>query len=36
VLLGGIRAWPPGSVAVIGGGVVGTHAARVAAGMGRM
>jgi alanine dehydrogenase len=34
VLLGGVPGVPPGRVAVIGGGVVGTHAARVAAGMG--
>jgi alanine dehydrogenase len=34
VLLGGIPGVPPGRVAVIGGGVVGTQAARVAAGMG--
>jgi alanine dehydrogenase len=34
VLLGGIPGVAPGRVAVIGGGVVGTHAARVAAGMG--
>ncbi|HSF65577.1 MAG TPA: alanine dehydrogenase, partial [Paracoccaceae bacterium] len=34
VLLGGIPGVPPAQVAVIGGGVVGTHAARVAAGMG--
>jgi alanine dehydrogenase len=34
VLLGGIPGVAPGKVAVIGGGVVGTHAARVAAGMG--
>ncbi|HVG46596.1 MAG TPA: alanine dehydrogenase [Rubellimicrobium sp.] len=34
VLLGGIPGVPPGKVAVIGGGVVGTQAARVAAGMG--
>lgn len=34
VLLGGVPGVAPGKVAVIGGGVVGTHAARVAAGMG--
>jgi alanine dehydrogenase len=34
VLLGGIPGVAPARVAVIGGGVVGTHAARVAAGMG--
>jgi alanine dehydrogenase len=34
VLLGGVPGVAPGQVAVIGGGVVGTHAARVAAGMG--
>lgn len=34
VLLGGIPGVSPARVAVIGGGVVGTHAARVAAGMG--
>ncbi len=34
VLLGGVPGVGPGRVAVIGGGVVGTHAARVAAGMG--
>jgi alanine dehydrogenase len=34
VLLGGVPGVAPGRVAVIGGGVVGTHAARVAAGMG--
>ncbi|WCR10199.1 alanine dehydrogenase [Paracoccus stylophorae] len=33
-LLGGVPGVPPAHVAVIGGGVVGTHAARVAAGMG--
>jgi alanine dehydrogenase len=32
VLLGGVPGVAPGQVAVIGGGVVGTHAARVAAG----
>ncbi|MEM9425660.1 MAG: alanine dehydrogenase [Pseudomonadota bacterium] len=34
VLLGGVPGVGPGKVVVIGGGVVGTHAARVAAGMG--
>ncbi len=34
VLLGGVPGVAPGRVLVIGGGVVGTHAARVAAGMG--
>ena len=34
VLLGGVPGVAPGKVAVIGGGVVGTQAARVAAGMG--
>ncbi|RGP38159.1 alanine dehydrogenase [Pseudotabrizicola alkalilacus] len=34
VLLGGVPGVPPAKVVVIGGGVVGTHAARVAAGMG--
>ncbi len=34
VLLGGVPGVVPGKVVVIGGGVVGTHAARVAAGMG--
>jgi alanine dehydrogenase len=34
VLLGGVPGVGPAKVAVIGGGVVGTHAARVAAGMG--
>ncbi len=34
VLLGGIPGVLPGKVVVLGGGVVGTHAARVAAGMG--
>ncbi|MFN5825892.1 MAG: alanine dehydrogenase, partial [Rhodobacterales bacterium] len=33
VLLGGVPGVAPGKVVVIGGGVVGTHAARVAAGM---
>ena len=33
VLLGGVPGVAPGRVAVIGGGVVGTHAARIAAGM---
>ncbi len=34
VLLGGVPGVGPGKVVVIGGGVVGTHAARIAAGMG--
>lgn len=34
VLLGGVPGVGPGEVVVIGGGVVGTHAARIAAGMG--
>ena len=34
VLLGGVPGVGPGQVVVIGGGVVGTHAARIAAGMG--
>ena len=34
VLLGGVPGVSPANVAVIGGGVVGTHAARIAAGMG--
>ena len=34
VLLGGVPGVGPGKVAVLGGGVVGTHAARIAAGMG--
>jgi len=34
VLLGGVPGVGPAKIAVIGGGVVGTHAARVAAGMG--
>jgi len=34
VLIGGVPGVAPGRVVVIGGGVVGTHAARVAAGMG--
>jgi alanine dehydrogenase len=34
VLLGGVPGVAPGRVAVIGGGVVGTHTARIAAGMG--
>ena len=34
VLLGGVPGVAPGRVVVIGGGVVGTHAAKVAAGMG--
>jgi alanine dehydrogenase len=35
VLMGGVPGVAPARVVVIGGGVVGTHAARVAAGMGR-
>jgi alanine dehydrogenase len=34
VLLGGVPGVPPGRVVVIGGGVVGTHAARMAMGLG--
>jgi alanine dehydrogenase len=34
VLLGGVPGVPPAHVVVLGGGVVGTHAARIAAGMG--
>jgi alanine dehydrogenase len=34
VLLGGVPGVPPGQVVVIGGGVVGTHAARMAVGLG--
>ena len=34
VLLGGVPGVPPGKVAVLGGGVVGLHAARMAAGLG--
>ena len=34
LLLGGVPGVPPGKVAVIGGGVVGLHAARMAAGLG--
>ena len=34
ILLGGVPGVPPGKVAIIGGGVVGTHAATVAAGIG--
>ena len=34
VLLGGVPGVPPGNVCVIGGGIVGTNAARVAMGMG--
>ncbi len=34
VLMGGVPGVPPANVVVIGGGVVGTHAARIAAGMG--
>lgn len=34
VLLGGVPGVPPGKVAVIGGGVVGMHAARMATGLG--
>jgi len=34
ILLGGVPGVPPGKVVIIGGGVVGTHAASVAAGIG--
>ncbi|WP_298674408.1 alanine dehydrogenase [uncultured Sphingomonas sp.] len=34
LLLGGVPGVPPANVVILGGGVVGTHAARVAAGMG--
>jgi len=34
ILLGGVPGVPPGRVLVLGGGVVGTHAARMAAGLG--
>jgi len=34
VLLGGVPGVPPGDVVVLGGGVAGTHAAQIAAGMG--
>ena len=34
VLIGGVPGVPPARIAVIGGGVVGTHAARMAAGLG--
>lgn len=34
VLMGGVPGVPPANVVVIGGGVVGTHAAKIAAGMG--
>ena len=34
VLLGGVPGVPPADVAILGGGVVGTHAARMAVGMG--
>jgi len=34
ILLGGVPGVPPGTVVVIGGGVVGTHAAKVACGLG--
>jgi alanine dehydrogenase len=34
LLLGGVPGVPPADVVVLGGGVVGTHAARIAAGMG--
>ena len=34
VLLGGVPGVPPGKVVVLGGGVVGTHAARMAVGLG--
>jgi alanine dehydrogenase len=36
VLLGGVPGVPPGKVVIIGGGVVGTQAARVAVGMGAL
>ncbi len=34
ILLGGVPGTPPGEVVIIGGGVVGTNAAKIAAGMG--
>ena len=34
VLLGGVPGVPKGKVTIIGGGVVGTHAARIALGLG--
>lgn len=34
VLLGGVPGVPPGKVVILGGGVVGTHAAKMAAGLG--
>jgi len=34
VLLGGVPGVPPGNVVILGGGIVGTHAAKVALGMG--
>jgi alanine dehydrogenase len=34
ILLGGVPGTPPANVLVLGGGTVGTHAARIAAGMG--
>jgi len=34
VLLGGVPGVPPGNVCIIGGGIVGTHAAKIALGMG--
>src|SRR5204862_3195216 len=34
ILIGGVPGVPPARIAVIGGGVVGTHAARMAAGLG--
>jgi len=34
ILLGGVPGVPPGRVTILGGGVVGEHAARIAAGMG--
>src|SRR5205814_10614699 len=34
VLLGGVPGVPPAQVSVIGGGIVGTHAAKIALGMG--
>ena len=34
VLLGGVPGVPPGNVCIIGGGIVGTNAAKIALGMG--
>jgi alanine dehydrogenase len=34
ILLGGVPGTPPGEVVILGGGVVGTHAAKMAAGLG--